>query len=231
MRPIGKWMITAACLLTTLAGTAQQVHIGLRGGATFNTVRATELLESAAPNFDFFVGYQTTAFAEIPVSKGFFVQPEVSFTQKGFRFAEGMDVDLFGLPLPVGVQANTVFNYLEAPMLGRINLGNEQIQAYLVAGPAFGYATGGEVRTRTTGLVELDLADIRVDLDAIGANRFEVSGIVGAGVALSVGTGKIQVDARYQHGFSQLYDIPMVTEGLRNQGFSLSAGYAIPIGR
>lgn len=215
----------------TLAATAQRTEYGLRGGVTFNNVRTTDLLDAVAPEFDDLIGYQATAFATIPVAGALSFQPEITVARKGFSFRDGTDVNLFGLPLPVGVRADTRFSYLEAPLLGKISFGNDLVEGFIVAGPAFGYATGGEVKTRTTGLVELDLTSIDIDLDAIGYNRFEVSGIIGAGMAIQAGAGKVHLDGRYQHGFTELYDIPLVTEGVRNRGFIVSAGYAIPLNR
>lgn len=223
-------MLAAVLILAATVVQAQEVQLGLRGGATFSNVRATEILDLAAPDFNTLTGFQATAFAEVPVVGSFAFQPELGYTRKGFQFADGMGVDLFGIDLPVGVRSNTSFDYLETALLGKVYFGEGNTRFYAVAGPAFGYATSGRVALRTTGLLELDLTSFSLDLGTIGYEQFEVSGIVGGGVAIPVGKGSVQLDARYQHGFTQLYDIPLVAESLRNQGFVLSAGYAIPLG-
>lgn len=223
-------MLAAVLLFAATFVQAQEVQLGLRAGVNLGNVRATEILDVAAPDFNTLASFQASAFADIPVAGSFAFQPELSYNRKGFQFADGMGVDLFGIELPVGVRTNTSFDYLETALLGKVYFGEGNTRFYAVAGPSFGYATVGQVKVSTVGIVELDLSSFNLDLSTIGYEQFEVSGIVGGGVAIPAGTGTVQIDARYQHGFTQLYDIPLVAESLRNQGFILSAGYAIPLG-
>jgi hypothetical protein len=223
-------LILAVVLVSlTFQMNAQTTTFGVRGGSTFNTISQTEVLNAVTPDVDYLVGFSAAVFAEIPIVNGLAFQPELAFTQKGFSLAQGTDIDLFGAPLPVGVRANSKFNYLEAPLLMKAKFGSNQVQGFVMAGPALGYALNGRIKTETTGLLEFQLTDSEINLDAINYERFEFSGVVGAGVQFDAGFGNITLDGRFQQGFTELYDIPLVSERVKNRGFAVNAGLSIPL--
>jgi hypothetical protein len=209
--------------------TSAQTTFGVRAGATFNTISQTDVIDAVTPDIDYLVGFSGAFFAEVPITNGLSFQPELAFSQKGFSIRQDADAELFGFDLPIGVRANSRFDYLETPLLLKGKFGNEKVKGFVMAGPALGYATGGNLRTRSTGFIEFDLLNTSIDLDAINYERFEVSGIVGAGLSIDAGFGNIMLDARFQQGFTELYDIPFLAERVRNQGFAVNAGVAIPL--
>ena len=209
--------------------TSAQTTFGVRAGATFNTISQTDVIDAVTPDIDYLVGFSGAFFAEVPITNGLSFQPELAFSQKGFSIRQDADAELFGFDLPIGVRANSRFDYLEIPLLLKGKFGNEKVKGFVMAGPALGYATGGNLRTRSTGFIEFDLLNTSIDLDAINYERFEVSGIVGAGLSIDAGFGNIMLDARFQQGFTELYDIPFLAERVRNQGFAVNAGVAIPL--
>lgn len=206
-----------------------QVSFGLRGGVNFANVNATDAIEALAPDFKYTTAFSVAGMAEIPITENFAFQPELAYTVKGFSLEESVNVELFNTPIPLGVRAITKFGYLEAPLLGKVKFGNETVKAYIAAGPSFGYALNGNLQTRTNSIIDIKLIDTDINLDAIDYERFEVSGVAGAGLQFQTVFGQFFVDARYQHGFTELYDIPLVEEKIKNQGFSLNAGFFIPL--
>lgn len=224
-----QYLIAAFLVVFSCQVNAQSTTFGLRGGTTFNTISQTQLVDAVTPDFDYLIGFSGAVFAEVPIGQTFAFQPELAFSQKGFSLAQGTDIDLFGASLPVGVRANTQFNYLEAPLLMKAKFGSEQVKAFVMAGPALGYAMNGRVRTQSSGILEFQLSDNKIDLDAINYERFEFSGVVGAGVQIDAGFGNITLDGRFQQGITELYDIPLVSERVRNRGFAINAGVSIPL--
>ena len=223
------YLIVAFLVLAAFSIKAQSTHFGVRGGTTFNTISQTEVVDAITPEIDYLVGFSGAVYAEIPLGATFAFQPELAFSQKGFSLAQGADLDLFGAPLALGVRANTRFNYLETPLLMKAKFGSEQVKAFVMAGPALGYALNGRIRTQSTGLLEFQLSDNSIDLDAINYERFEFSGVVGAGLQIDAGFGNIIIDGRFQQGITELYDIPLVSERVRNRGFAINAGVSIPL--
>ncbi|MCB0643939.1 MAG: hypothetical protein KDC44_19965, partial [Phaeodactylibacter sp.] len=85
----------------------------------------------------------------------------------------------------------------------------------------------GKITTRAKVLVEIDLFDTPINLDNIGYERLELGATAGAGVAFNTGGGELFLDARYLHGFTEVYDVPLISEKVQNRGVALNAGYLI----
>ncbi|MEZ4948612.1 MAG: porin family protein [Saprospiraceae bacterium] len=204
-----------------------QMNFGIRAGAAFNDVVATEGLDAITPEFKNVTTYNISLISEYEIGDYFSIQPELSYNTKGFRIKETADIELWNIPLPVGIEAVSKFSYLEVPLLFKGRVGNDKVKAYAMAGPAVGYAVDGDLETYGRVFFDIKLFETDIDLDAVGYERFEVSGIVGAGVEFLTNSGKIFLDARYQHGFTQLYDIPVFNEKIKNRGTSVNVGYVM----
>lgn len=207
---------------------AQKFSIGMKGGGQIANVKAPGVIQdlSFLPDFQPINTANIGIVSEIELHPNFAIQPELSFTTKGFMLNENFDVNLFDVPLPVGVKAISKFNYLEMPVLAKAKFGN----FYLLAGPTFGYALNGTLDTRAKLLVEIDLLKTDINLDNVGYERWEVGGMAGAGVSVPVfNGGQIFFDARFSHGFTQPYDIPVVHEKVQHRSIGLNLGFMLPI--
>jgi len=221
------FLATLTFLFTTALLSAQTISTGFKGVWNFSNVKTPDIIANTdvIPTFK---TIQTTGFgfvAEAAFSPRFALQSELNFVTKGFKIREQADLQLFEVPLPVGVTAVSKFRYVEVPLLAKVNLGTGPVRAYLLAGPTFGYATSGKLETRANFLIELDLYNTPIDLDQVGYKRWETGATAGGGLAFETGRGEIFLDARYTHGFTEVYDIPVVHERVQNRSFGLQAGY------
>ena len=224
-----KSMLTLAALAFTLFAAAQ-VSIGIKSGVNFSNLHTTEALGELAPDFSNLGEAHFGLVAEYAFSGPFALQAELNFLKKGFSTTANLDnTELFGIKLPVGGRADTKFSYVEVPLLAKYSFGGEGFQAYLTAGPTFGYATSGHVDTRARVLVDFDLGSTDINLDNLNYNRFEVGAAAGAGVSYTTHFGKFFADARYSRGFTELYDFPLVQEQVKNTGFGVNVGFMVPL--
>lgn len=224
--------ILFAALITFLSAIAAQaqVALGLKVGSNFGTVHTTETLGRLSPDFKYAPGWTVGGIAEINFGKYFALQPEVNWMQKGFRFDEAFDIPVGKINIPAGAEATVRTNYVEVPLLAKVKLGNDRVQAYAVLGPSFGYGLNGKIITRTRLLFELDPINTNLNFDQLDYNRFEVSGTGGLGVQFNFNGVKVFGDARYTHGFTELYNFPIVNEQIKNRGFAVSTGVALDLG-
>ena len=207
-----------------------QISVGVRGGANFSNIYATQNLDQILPDFQGVNSASYGLVAEIAITDQFAFQPELAFTKKGFQFNAGTDVQLFGIDIPLDVTAESQFNYVEMPLLAKYKFGTDAFKAYVMAGPTVGLATSGRLLTRADVFItDINLTNTPINLDAIDYQRLEVGGTVGVGAAVNTGFGQIFADARYNHGFTQLYDIPLVDEKVRNKGFGLNLGLLVAL--
>lgn len=214
--------------LTFSAGA--QVSIGIRTGMTWTNVHQTEALESLTPNFKAVESFQVGALAEYKLTDRLAIQSELNFQKQGFALDEGLDAALFGAQLPVGVKSETRFSYLSMPVLAKYEFGGPLVKFHVMAGPAVSYAVSGKIDTKAKVLLDIDLGSIDINLDNLNDfNRWEISAVAGAGLDIQTGFGKIFTDVRYQHGFTEVYQIPVADDQVTNRGFGLSAGILISL--
>lgn len=228
MRTMPKVFLTFCLSMMTFLAVAQ-TSFGLRIGSTWSNVNTSEAIGNVTPDFQPINGFSIGAFAEIPVAPQFSIQPEIGYTRKGFVMNEGFDTPLFGIDVPVGVTAETKFDYLEIPVLAKYSFGEDNLKAYVAIGPNIGYALNGRVDTKTNLLVDINLGSTNINLQDQDFNRIEVGATGAAGVSYEAGFGTLFVDARYNRGFTQVYNLPFINEKVRTSGFGLNVGFAVPI--
>jgi hypothetical protein len=223
MKPV-RFLLASAFLLTSIVAYTQK-SIGFHTGVNFSSVYATDGISTLAPDFKSTTSLQLGVVSEFDLGDFFAVQPELNYTVKGFRIRETGDIKLFDIPLPIGVDVVSRFGYVEMPLLLKAKFGNDHIKAYLMAGPAAGVAVHGRLITKAKAFFSIRLLDENIDLDVVGYERLELSGIGGGGLEILTSRGKIFMDAWYQIGLTELYDIPVFDEQIKNRGLSLNVGY------
>ncbi len=191
-------------LIVTLGTVAQaQVSIIPKGGVAFTNVNYDQDLAGQKSKTGFVAGLGIN----FPItSDNFFsIQPELLYVQQGFRATAG----------------DYKVNYVNVPLLLKVNFGMENVPIYVNAGPAFGYALSG---SGTDGDNAFSLDDV---------NRLDIGLQFGGGVGFGVGPGSLLLDARYGFGLTNLYNLegaPDSENKSKNNVFQFTLGYAIPFG-
>ncbi len=221
-------LLTFVLLLAAAGSTLAQWSVGVRGGGYAGTITRPDLVTNFTPDFKWSPGISAAVFAEREFANGLAIRPEIAYQQKGFMMREGTRVKIGKLPVNLGLRSAYKVSYVEAPVLLKLSAGNELAKVYLIAGPSVGYAVDAQLVTRPQAVIEFRPIRTNVPVSTLGYNRFEFSGIAGAGLSLKAGTGEIMIEGRYQHGISRLIDVPVVRANVRNQGVSVSLGYKIP---
>jgi hypothetical protein len=147
----------------------------------------------------------------------FVIQPEVLYIQKGANFAANQNQTFVG---------QTTLNYLEVPVLGKINFGGEAFRLFVNAGPSVAYSLGG---TTNNGEANIAFGD---DATATLNNRLDFGAQFGGGFGFRAGPGDILLELRYGLGLSNILNTQIAgadTEA-QNRVFALMLNYAIPLG-
>ena len=207
-----------------------QNELGFRIGANHNYARVDGIAESLKPDIKMLDGLILGMFYKIDLLNNFSFVPGVKYSEKGFTVDEGLDVDIFGADLPLGVRAETHSYYIEVPALFRYTIPSGIGEFYFEGGPTLGYATAAEIRTKARAILDFNLMTTDLNLNNDIYNRWEVSGQVGAGVAVIAGPGKLFANVRYQHGFTDMLDNPTIDIRLKNRNINWGVGYAYTFG-
>jgi len=224
-------VIALGLCLVALQTSFAQIQVGVRAGANWGFASKPDFLSSIAPTLYPSAGPVGAIFLDIPVSDRVSFRPEISYVQKGFAVKQGLDLNLGGFTLPLGVRIAYQSQTLEIPLLAKVNLADAEstVQPYFIIGPAVSYAIDGRIRTRGTSLFTTQPVDIDVDYGNT-LSRWDVSAVGGLGLSMNAGRGKIFVEGRYTHGFTRQVQLPIININARNRGVAVSVGYSIPIG-
>lgn len=204
--------------------TQAQITITPRVGATFSTIGFSDLIEQELEFGDTksAVGILGGVELGFGISDLFSIQTGLNYIQKGAKF--GSD----------GTTATLTTNYIELPILARVNFGSDKVKAYINAGPSFGLGLNGKSKVEALGLSFEDDISFGDGEDDTFENSIDLGLQFGAGIGYALGPGQIVLDLRYGLGLSNLFETP---DGLdrsdfksTNNVFAISLGYAITLG-
>lgn len=167
----------------------------------------------------------------VPVtSDGFFsVQPEVLYSQKGFENKPTEYTGLLGAKQKR--ESNVNYNYLDVPVLLKINAGGFIAEG----GLQYSYLIGANNQTKTTTTPALGgtptTAETQNKTDVSGLNRNELGYVAGVGYQADNG---LSLNLRYTGALSDFVKSDNSTyfngdlKNARHSAFQLSLGYLIP---
>lgn len=199
----------AACAAMLVAGTAGAApwHVGARGGMNVASVRGA-FADISNPGW--LITPTVGGFMEAEVARVLSLGVEVNYVQKGAKF-EQTGTGPSGNPTGT-LESRLVLEYADVPILVRVWLPETgSMRPYVVAGPTFGFALNGTVRSK--GMSDRDVGGDMKTLD--------LGSTAGVGVRMGAVGSRLDVEARYATSFSDLWDLSDNLESI-NHGFSLT---------
>ncbi len=181
------------------------VRFGIRAG-----VNSSNVIKNGSGDVDLStgakIGFNAGAFLEIPLITGFSIQPEVQYSQKGFKSS--------GTYLSNRFENKITTNFIEVPLLAKFK---PTRNFAILVGPQFSFLTS----TQTKYSVNNASYETKVqqDIDNLRKN------ILGGVVAIEAMGGPIVFDLRYSLDFQRNNgDGSTTIPNYKNQVISLSAG-------
>lgn len=225
-------LLTCLCLLTSINVKAQNFSsnsspaiqgFGIKTFGSFANVKASGVSD-LLPQTRTIDGFDITGFIEIPLVENFSLQPELSYNKKGFSVKEGIDLKLFNIDIPVGLEAHTEIKYVQAPILGKYTLQNEKAGLYFMAGPSVAMATDATLKTKARFIIDFNITNTDINLSNDDFNRFELAALGGMGGFVNIGNARLFAEMRYQWGLTDLMADPIIDVHLKNRVLGLGAG-------
>ena len=151
----------------------------------------------------------------------------LNYARKGAITNIGKDFELYGYALDIGANVVHRMDYIEIPLMLQYNFKSDKsrITPYFFFGPQLSYETGYEMGFKAHILVDINLYNYDVNIADGTFNRWDVSGIGGAGLAFPLGQGHLDFSASYQYGFTDLLDNPVLDFNLKHRNIRFGAGY------
>ena len=180
---------------------------GLKLGANLSNLYVDEVDDNnmkLGPNVGF--------FAKLPIARGFSIQPELTYSNKGAKlrydnFVLGSGEYRFNL------------HYVELPVMAVINLGSN---FNIHGGPYIGYLAGATIKDMDDNGTINDATD----LNAENFNRFDAGLAAGIGVDIS----NVTIGARYSYGMSEIGKSGSLSGNLTGDSKNSVVGIYIGIG-
>jgi opacity protein-like surface antigen len=196
----------AAVLLAATAGAAD-FDLGVKAGVNLATLSGGGLVGGdVSDELERRTGLVLGAYARFPLGQVLAVQPELLYSQKGFRLdAFGVDVtgELDALELAVPLRVD----FLE----------DGAVRPFLLAGPYLGIEMSSEVSVGALGVdVDQDIGDEVKDTD------FGL--LAGAGLRFPLGSLSLDLEARYAWVLTGLSELP--GDDVKHRVLSILAGVA-----
>ena len=218
--------LASVLLLAIAASSTAQTTVGIRAGYGQSSLRSGNTFDIVTDQTDGVGAASAGIFIAIPVTEWLTLRPGLEYNKRGTSIGLTEGIDLLGVKLPVGARAKTTFNYVDAPLLVQLDLPTEgSIQPYALIGPSLGYAVSGRLRTSARALIDFTISDTDVNLNAINYERFHVAAVGGLGLNGKLSpTTKMFVEARYEHGLTRPYNVPLVRDGVGFRAWNIGAG-------
>ena len=180
------------------------VYFGIRAGINLsNMVKDADNSFSSGSK----LGLNAGAFLEIPVTAGFSIQPELQFSQKGYKNTGSF------LGSPYEYKQTT--NFIEVPLLAKLNPSKN---FGILIGPQFSFL----VSTQTKFTVNNSSFENQVKQDNTNLRKNILGGIVG----IEASSGPVVFDLRYNLDFQNNNgDGTTSTPKYKNQVIALSVGF------
>ncbi len=188
----GFWAILSGALLFSLIAVPVRadVDFGLKGGFTLanvNTVPETFM----GFEWQTITGLVGGAFLDLGLAKGFSLQPEALYVQKGAK------VTVTKGEFTASMQVN--LDYIEVPLLMKYGFATGGgLVPSIYAGPYLGFNTKAETVSKIEGYPE-EREDIKENIQST-----EYGAAFGVGLAQKLGGVKLVLDARYDLGLSNI---------------------------
>ncbi|MER2998122.1 porin family protein [Pontibacter populi] len=219
-----KLFIIGAMLLAGATATQAQSGFGIRGGANMSNLSGDLDNED---NFENKWGFHGGITYNIGIVDNFFsIQPELLYSQKGFKNADVTLTD------PITNNSyrrvgKVNYNYLDLPVMAKIKAG----PLYFEAGPQASYLVGVNNETKTY-INNVEETSSRDEKDKDGLKEFEFG--YGAGVGFAFGNS-LSLGVRYNGSLTDFVDEDVNFNGdvtnARHSTIMFTLGLTIPSAR
>jgi len=219
-------LLTVLLVAIATAFAVAQTTIGVRAGYGNSNLRTDSELDLISDQLDPTSALSVGAFVNVPFGDIFSFRPGIELNRRGTSLRIDASQEIFGIGVPLGARTKTRFTYIDVPLLFQATLPTEgAVKPYAFGGASLGYATGGNIRTTATALVEFNLMSSDIDLDAINYERFHAAAVGGLGVKAQIAPGlSAFVEGRYEQSLTEPYDVPLLTAKTGFKGLNFGAG-------
>lgn len=202
-----------------------QTEFKVHAGPSMSWMHVDGISTSVLPERSPALTWQAGIGVETVLHQNFSFVSGLDFAQRGFTSTIEENIDLFRINIPVGAEAITTLDYLSIPLKIKYQTGGEAARFYVDAGPRFGYAIDGRVKTRAKFLVDINTGTYDLDPSGNLIQAFEAGGEIGTGIEWKMPKGNMHFGVQYYHSFTNALNDPILAVDFRNRSLTADLGY------
>lgn len=187
---MNKILIAALALILAAVSASAETHFGLRGGVNNTTLGG----EDAPSEIESRSGFHGGLMMQIWTGSAFLIQPELLYSQRG-TYRDYLESEL------ITIENTNTFNYVELPLLFKLNLNIRDTRLQPYVGPEGRYLISAESETVTTTTIG-DNTETNTDTEDID-NLKDLDYGLCAGLDIEV-FGDLLIGARYNVGMANI---------------------------
>ncbi len=233
---------------------ARGVSVGVKGGLSVPNIRGSDT-DILTRGFSSRQGPFFGLFLSAPLGPRFSLVTELNYVSQGGQRngLQPITMDMSELPIPPGTmlfadfQNETILNYLELPVLGRLVFG-QRVRFFVSAGPYVGLLVGHRAVTVGSSAIFLDegqtmpviippateplVVDLAADTDVGDSLKNWNAGFQGGlGMLYPLGRGDVTVEARFELGLTTIQRDVTTSGRTRTGAVVVAIGYSLPLRR
>ena len=190
-------------------------HFGLKAGLNMANLTGADVIKDNSKSL---LGLCAGGFISYSFAPWFSLQPEVLFSQKGMAYEASVGT--------ISYKSTYNLNYIEIPMLIKFSIQTGSVFIpVLYIGPAISIKAGASYYQEQTisGETESDTQDISEYINSMDFNL-----VSGAGFEIKAGPGAITFEARFDMGFTTIWNIEGLPEqpDVKTSVITILAGYS-----
>jgi len=198
-------------LLIGFTAQTQTIQFGLEAGFAVSSVHVNPIsvLYGTTAKIHSKPGLMVGGLLNIPIVKGFSIEPGMFYSQKGFKLADNY--------LSVAYEARYRFGYIEIPLFCKYSIKG----IYVGVGPYVGIATSAQTKiitVDTSATIKRYIGDD--DTDAI--KRMDAGVVIKTGYITQFG---LFTSLQYVAGLTNILPGNVQGASLKNMSFSICVGY------
>jgi hypothetical protein len=227
-RSLSLMALTMCFLFAAKTNAQNRIGISAQAGTSNIEVNGLGLLDILDPYIKSIPQYSVGLDYEKEFNSHFSLITGAKYASRGFRMQEDLNIEVMGIDLPVGAKVDTRLQYLEVPLAFKYKFTDSGVTPFVKAGASAGYAIDGKLQPKVHALIDWNLPSININLNNDLYNRFDIAGLVGAGVEIPTNDiGAITLEVNYRHSMNDMFQDKITDIRIKSHGFTAGIGYSM----
>ncbi len=225
-----KLILSTLTLCMGLTSAYAQYSITAVSGMHLSNIKSNGI-DISFLDYDPILRWHAGLIGERALSENIALQSGLIYRNEGFVIRESTNLDVFGIPIPVGASVTAELKSISVPLrLKYMMSSSSNINPYVAGGFNLSYTTNGRLDTRAESIFDFNIASIDMELSSSAYNRFGAEAVIAGGLQIETANNAFYtIEANFSHDLNDFTNAnsTIIDAGIRNYNIGLSVGYGL----